>query len=70
MTRQAAALHAVDHALAIRDLPDDTRLYLGPARDGSMLEVVTSTREERVEVVIHAMTMRRKYRRALGGLPR
>lgn len=60
-------LHAVTHALALKDHPDDTRLYLGPARDGTPLEVVTLRRSNRPEVAIHAMKMRRKYRRRLGG---
>jgi hypothetical protein len=33
--------HAVTHAMAIDDI-DDTRLYLGPARNAALLEVVTS----------------------------
>jgi hypothetical protein len=51
----------------IQDNSDDSRLYLGPARDGSLLEVVTLRRSHQPEVAIHAMKMRRKYRGALGG---
>ena len=33
--------HAVTHAMAIDDTDDDTRLYLGPARNAALLEVLT-----------------------------
>jgi hypothetical protein len=46
---------------------ETTRLYLGAARDASLLEVVTIARDDRVEAVIHAMKMRPKYRRLLPG---
>jgi len=60
--------HAVRNAMAIDDLDDDLRLYLGPARNGSMLEVITVRREsDREELVIHVMTMRAKHRRLLPG---
>jgi hypothetical protein len=59
--------HAVEHAMTIDDQDDDTRLYLGPARSASLLEVVTLVRDDGSELVIHAMTMRAKYRRLLPG---
>jgi hypothetical protein len=59
--------HAIRHALAIDDQDDDTRLYLGPARSGGLLEVVTIVRDSGSELVIHAMKMRPKYRRLLPG---
>lgn len=59
--------HAVVHAMAIDDQDDDTRLYLGPARNSGLLEVVTIVRRDGPPLVIHAMTMRRKYRRLLPG---
>jgi hypothetical protein len=59
--------HAIDNAMAIDDQDDDTRLYLGPARNAELLEVVTLVREDESELVIHAMTMRPKYRRLLPG---
>lgn len=59
--------HAVDNAMAIDDQDDDTRLYLGPARNAELLEVVTLLREDGSELVIHAMRMRPKYRRLLPG---
>ena len=60
--------HAVRNAMAIDELEDDLCLYLGPGRDGSLLEVITLAREVGdEELVIHAMTMRPKYRRLLPG---
>ena len=59
--------HAIENAMAIDDQDDDTRLYLGPARNTELLEVVTLVRQDGSELVIHAMTMRPKYRRLLPG---
>lgn len=59
--------HAVEHAMAIDDLGDDTRLYLGPSRSAALLELVTLVRADGTEVAIHAMPMRPKYRRLLPG---
>lgn len=59
--------HAIDNAMSIDDQDDDTRLYLGPARNAELLEVVTIVRDDGSELVIHAMTMRPKYRRLLPG---
>jgi hypothetical protein len=54
--------HAVRHAMSIDDQEDDLRLYLGPARNGELIEVVVVARPARFEVAIHAMKMRPKYR--------
>ena len=59
--------HAVDNAMSIDKQADDTRLYLGPARDADLLEVVTIVREDDSELAIHAMRMRPKYLPLLGG---
>jgi hypothetical protein len=59
--------HAVRHAMSIDDQEDDLRLYLGPARNAVLLEVVTVARSDHLEVAIHAMKMRRKYRKFLRG---
>ncbi len=59
--------HAVEHAMTIEDQEEDTRLYLGPARDAAMLEVVTVMRDDGSELAIHAMRMRAKYERLLPG---
>lgn len=59
--------HAMDNAMSIDDQDDDTRLYLGPARNAELLEVVTLIRDDGSELVIHAMKMRPKYLRLLPG---
>jgi hypothetical protein len=59
--------HAVANAMAIDDQDDDTRLYLGPARNADLLEVVTILRDDGSEIAIHAMKMRPGYRRLLPG---
>jgi GNAT superfamily N-acetyltransferase len=57
--------HAIRHAMSIDDQEDDMRLYLGPTRAATLIEVVTVMRSRGVEVAIHAMKMRPKYRRFL-----
>ncbi|MGQ0804573.1 MAG: hypothetical protein ACT4PI_12025 [Actinomycetota bacterium] len=64
---EADVRHAVDNAMVIEDQADDTRLYLGPSRGAALLEVVTLVRDDDSELAIHAMPMRRKYRRLLPG---
>lgn len=59
--------HAVNNAMSIDDLDDSLRLYLGPARSAELVEVVTVVRGDRLEIAIHAMKMRPKYRRAIPG---
>jgi hypothetical protein len=59
--------HAVEHAMTTEEQDDDTRLYLGPARNAALLEVVTIVRDDRSEIAIHAMGMRTKYQRLLPG---
>jgi len=59
--------HATAHAMAVYDQDDDTRLYLGPARNADILEVVTILRDEGSELAIHAMKMRAGYQRLLLG---
>ena len=59
--------HAAENAMAIEDQNDDTRLYLGPARNAELLEVVTIVRDDGSELAIHAMPMRAKYQRLLPG---
>lgn len=58
----------VHHAVVIEELDDDLRLYLGPGRDGSLLEVICLRRaDRRTELAIHAMPMRPKYQPLLPG---
>jgi hypothetical protein len=59
--------HATAHAMAIEDQDDDLRLYLGPARNADLLEIVAIVRDDGSELAIHAMTMRSKYERLLPG---
>ena len=59
--------HAVEHAMAIDDQDEDTRLYLGPARNAELLEVVAIVRDDGSELAIHAMKIRPKYLRLLPG---
>jgi hypothetical protein len=59
--------HAAANAMAIEDQDDDTRLYLGPARNAELLEVVSLLRDDGSELAIHAMRMRSKYERLLPG---
>jgi hypothetical protein len=59
--------HAVNYAMGIWDQEDDLRLYLGPARNADLIEVVVVTRDDRYEIAIHAMKMRPKYRQVLAG---
>jgi hypothetical protein len=58
--------HAVKHAIAIDDLGDWKRLYLGPGRNAALLEVVALGQGEKAQMVIHAMK-RPKYERILLG---
>lgn len=59
--------HAMSNAMAIDDHDEDTRLYLGPARDAQLLEIVTVVRDDGSQLAIHAMKMRPAYRRLLPG---
>jgi hypothetical protein len=53
--------------MVIEDLGEWKRLYLGPGCDATLLEVVTLSRGRRLEMAIHAMKMRPKYKRVLLG---
>lgn len=59
--------HAIDHALLIEDAGEDPDrwLVIGPDRAGNLLEVVVLTAPN-IQLAIHAMAMRPKYRRLLG----
>ena len=60
--------HAVRNAIVIDLVDDNLQLYLGPDQRGELLDVLTLLRaDDRPELVIHAMTMRDKYRRLLPG---
>ncbi|WP_249019309.1 hypothetical protein [Conexibacter sp. S30A1] len=65
---RARSEHAIRNAVAIIDQPapadsasrDDRIVFLGPDRDGTMLEVMAVETEAGL-LVIHAMLIRRKY---------
>ena len=59
--------HAIRNAMAIDEQDDDTKLYLGPARNAELLEIATILLDGGSELVIHAMPMREHYRRLLPG---
>jgi len=59
--------HATRNPMTIDDLDDDLRLYLGPARNADLLEIVTVVRDDGSELAIHAIKMRAKYLRLLPG---
>jgi hypothetical protein len=59
--------HAVSHAMSIDDRENDTRLYLGPARNAELLEVAVIIHDDGSVIAIHAMRMRPKFRRLLPG---
>ena len=61
---RADTVHAVDHTVAVRhldpeppDRPDTRVLYIGPNRNGHLLEIVTIPTDTG-EIVIHAMNLR------------
>ena len=60
--------HALAHALAVDEVGEDPLRYLvlGPDRAGNPLELVVLDRPNG-PAVIHAMSMRPKYRRLLPG---
>ena len=61
-------LHCIDFALLVARLDDQRLLHLGPDTAGNMLEVVTLAVDDEINLVIHAMKMRPKFRSQLRGL--
>ena len=59
--------HTLRHPLRLIDLNDGRCLFLGAARNGELLEVITASRTDGSEIAIHAMKMRRKYATLLPG---
>ncbi len=55
------------HAIAFEDAGDepDRWLVVGPDRAGNLLEVIVLVTSEGAQLAIHAMPLRRKYRRLL-----
>jgi hypothetical protein len=58
--------HGVRQAMSIDDRPNDTRLYLGPARNADLLEVATVFDSGGAQIAIH-MAIRSRYLRMLTG---
>lgn len=63
--------HAIEHLVVVADIDPDADppklLAIGPGRAGNLLEVVVLTLASDRLLVIHAMPLRRKYRRLLPG---
>jgi hypothetical protein len=59
--------HAVDHALATEDAGEDPDrwLVIGPDRAGNLLEVVVLVTLEDVQMAIHGIRMRAKFKRLI-----
>jgi hypothetical protein len=59
--------HAIAHRLVIDDLGEEPDRWLvsGPDRAGNLLEIVVLISSDGDEFVIHAMSMRPKYRKLL-----
>jgi len=53
--------HVLKHPMRVIPQDDGTRVYLGPARNAELLEVITLVRVDNSEIAVHAMKMRRKY---------
>jgi len=60
--------HALRNALVVEEIAEDPTRYLvlGPDRAANMLELVVIDRPQG-PAVMHAMTMRARYRKLLGG---
>jgi len=69
--RDSDIQHALRHAQAVDEVGEDPVRYLvlGPDAAGNVLELVVLDRPDG-PAVIHAMPMRRPYRRLLPGAPR
>jgi hypothetical protein len=59
--------HAMRNAVVIEPMEDGEWLFIGASRNATLLEVVTSTDPNGAEFVVHAMPLRRSYRRLLPG---
>jgi hypothetical protein len=58
-------LHAARNAIAAEDLDDGFTMFIGPARDASLVEVGVVDGEDG-PVIVHAMMARSRYFRAEG----
>jgi len=53
--------HAIRHYVKVIAGADDLPLFIGPARDGRMLEVGVSGADSCDPVIVHAMPARRRF---------
>ena len=53
-------LHAIRNAIATEDLDDGFTMFIGPARDASLVEVGVVDGDDG-PVIVHAMVARRTY---------
>jgi hypothetical protein len=53
--------NALRHPMRRLEMRDGKRLYLGAARNGELLEVITGCRPDESDIAIHAMKMRPRY---------
>lgn len=53
--------HAIRHPMRVVPREDGARLYLGPARNADLLEVLTVFRPDGSELAIHAVKIRPRY---------
>jgi hypothetical protein len=53
--------HAMRHPIRVIPREDGARLYLGPARNVDLLEVLTVLQPDESQLAIHAMKMRPRY---------
>jgi len=53
--------HAMRHPMRVVPREDGARLYLGPARNAELLEVLTVLQPDESELAIHGMKMRPGY---------
>lgn len=60
------ALHAVRNAMRRIVMDEDLTMLIGPAVDGQILEIGVLDLDGNDPVVIHAMSLRPKFRRFLG----
>jgi len=61
--------HVLDNALVVLEDEESKVLYLGPDHAGNLLEVVSVSRQNGTEIVIHAMPMQDRYRSLLPPSP-
>lgn len=59
--------HAVRNAIALSYQGEERTLWIGPACNGALLEVITVQMKRGESIAIHAMSLHRSYERLLTG---